>query len=387
MTDGTDEGVITDIRKAVAELCSRYPNEYWRRIDAQKAYPEEFVSALSDAGWLGILIPEEYGGGGQGMAEASAVLEEINYSGGNGAACHAQMYTMGALVRHGSTEQKETYLPAIARGDLRMQAFGITEPDAGSNTSRIRTFARRTDGGWMINGHKIFTSRVQHSDLMLLLTRTTPIEEAARPTDGLSLFLVDLRHAGATVTAQKIDTSINHETNELFIDNLFVPESNLIGIEGQGLRHVFDGMNAERILLSAECIGDGRWFCQRAAEYASHREVFDQPIGAHQGVQFPIARAYAAVTAAAMVQADAARKFDSGLPCSAEANMAKLLCSEASWQAADAAMDCFGGYAFATEYDVERKFRETRLYKNAPINNNLVLAFIGHNVLKMPKSY
>lgn len=382
-----DDDATADLRSAVAQLCSRFDSAYWRELDSKKAYPGDFVKALTDAGWLSILIPEQYGGGGLGLSEASVVLEEINFSGGNGAACHAQMYTMAALLRHGSEAQKQAYLPDIAAGTLRMQAFGITEPDAGSDTTRIRTFAARTEGGWVVNGQKIWTSRVQHSDLLLLLARTTPLEEVAKPVDGLSLFLVDLRTAGDAVTARPIETMINHETNEVFINDLFVPESALVGVEGNGLRQVFDGMNAERILLSAECIGDGRWFCDQASRYASSRTVFGRPIGANQGVQFPIARAYAAVTAASMVQRDAARRFDSGAPCGAEANMSKLLCSEASWLAADAAMDTFGGYAFATEYDVERKFRETRLYKNAPINNNLVLAFLGQHVLGMPKSY
>jgi acyl-CoA dehydrogenase len=383
----SEDGAVADIREAVAALCARYDGEYWREVDSKKAYPDAFVDALTEAGWLSILIPEEYGGGGLGLTEASAVLEEINFSGGNGAACHAQMYTMAAVLRHGSEAQKSHYLPDIASGALRMQAFGITEPDAGSDTTRIRTSARRTDGGWVINGQKIWTSRVQHSDLLLLLARTTPLDQVQRSVDGLSLFLVDLREAGDAISARPIDTMINHETNELFIVNLEVPEDSLIGREGNGLRQVFDGMNAERILLSAECIGDGRWFCQQASAYATERQVFGRPIGANQGVQFPLARAYAAVTAASMVQRDAARKFDAELSCGAEANMAKLLCSEASWQAADAAMDVFGGYAFATEYDVERKFRETRLYKNAPISNNLVLAYLGQHVLKMPKSY
>jgi len=382
-----DDEATADLRAAVAQLCAHFDNPYWREVDSKRAYPEDFVKALTDAGWLSILIPEEYGGGGLGLTEASVVLEEINFSGGNGAACHAQMYTMAALLRHGSNEQKHAYLPDIAAGTLRMQAFGITEPDAGSDTTRIRTFAARTDGGWVVNGQKIWTSRMQHSDLLLLLARTTPVDEVAKPVDGLSLFLVDLRKAGDAVTARPIETMINHETNEVFINDLFLPESSLVGVQGNGLRQVFDGMNAERILLSAECIGDGRWFCDRASSYASTRSVFGRPIGANQGVQFPIARAYAAVTAASLVQRDAARRFDSGEPCGAEANMSKLLCSEASWQAADAAMDTFGGYAFATEYDVERKFRETRLYKNAPINNNLVLAFLGQHVLGMPKSY
>jgi acyl-CoA dehydrogenase len=382
-----EDGAVADIREAVAALCARFDGEYWREVDSKKSYPDAFVDALTEAGWLSILIPEEYGGGGLGLTEASAVLEEINFSGGNGAACHAQMYTMAAVLRHGSEEQKRRYLPDIASGALRMQAFGITEPDAGSDTTRIRTSAKRTDSGWLINGQKIWTSRVQHSDLLLLLARTTPLDQVQRSVDGLSLFLVDLREAGDAVTARPIETMINHETNELFISNLEVPEDSIVGREGNGLRQVFDGMNAERILLSAECIGDGRWFCQQAAAYATGRQVFGRPIGANQGVQFPLARAYAAVTAASMVQRDAASKFDAELSCGAEANMAKLLCSEASWQAADAAMDVFGGYAFATEYDVERKFRETRLYKNAPISNNLVLAYLGQHVLKMPKSY
>lgn len=384
---GVDDATIADIRAAVRQLCDRFGHSYWRELDASAAYPETFVSALTEAGWLSILIPTEYGGGGLGLVAASAVLGEINASGGSAAACHAQMYVMAALLRHGSAEQKRRWLPEIAAGRVRLQSFGITEPDSGSDATSIRTRADRTDAGWRVNGQKIWTSRFQHSDLMLLLARTTAKERVSRRTEGLSLFLVDLREAGDTVEARPIRTMLNHETNEVFFRDLVLPAEALVGVEGMGLRHVFDGMNAERILLAAECVGDGRWFCEHAARYASDRVVFGRPIGANQGVQFPIAHAYASVTAADLVQRRAAERFDRGEPCAEEANMAKLVASEASWEAANACLDAHGGYGFATEFDVERKFRETRLYQTAPVSNNLVLAYLGRHVLGMPKSY
>lgn len=382
-------GVLSrdEIRSAVTELCARFGPDYWAEVDAKPHYPDEFVSALSDAGWLSVLIPEEYGGGGLGIRDAAAVLEAINASGANSAACHAQMYTMGSLLRHGSAEQKQRFLPGIAAGSLRLQAFAVTEPDAGSDTSRITTFAKREGDGWVVNGRKIFISRVQHSDLMILLTRTTPREECEKPTQGMSLFLVDLREAGDAVVPSPIRTMFNHETNELSITDLHLGGDALIGNEGEGFRYLLDGLNAERILIAAECVGDGFWFCKKASAYATEREVFGRPIGANQGVQFPIARAYASVRAASLMRDVAADLFDEGAPCGAEANMAKLLSSEASWEAADVCMTTFGGYAFAEEYGIERKFRETRLYKTAPISNNLILAFIGEHVLRMPKSY
>jgi acyl-CoA dehydrogenase len=384
---GSGGPALEEIRDGVRQLCVRFPDTYWRKLDEQSEYPDEFVRALTEAGWLSILIPEEYGGGGLGLREASVVLEEINASGGSSAACHAQMYVMAAVLRHGSAEQKQRYLPEIAAGRLRLQSFGVTEPDAGSDSSNIRTFARRTADGWLVNGQKIWTSRIQHSDLLLLLARTTPREDVARRTDGLSLFLVDLREAGRSIDVRLIRTMMNHETNEVFIHDLVLPADALVGVEGAGLRQVFDGMNAERILIAAECVGDGRWFCSRAAKYATERIVFGRPIGANQGVQFPIARAYASVTAADLVRIRAAELFDSGQPSAEFANMAKLLASEAAFEAANACLDAHGGYGFAAEYDVERKFRETRLYRTAPVANNLVLAYLGQHALHMPKSY
>jgi len=376
-----------DIRQAVQALCRRFPNEYWRQLDREKAYPEAFVKTMTDAGWLSILIPEAYGGGGMGVSAAAAVLEEVHRSGGNAAACHAQMYIMGTLLRHGSEEQKAAYLPKIAGGMLRLQAFGVTEPDAGSDTTRINTRAERKGDRYVITGQKVFTSRAEHSDLLLLLARTAPYDSNHR-ADGLSIFLVDLRqavHNGLQI--RPLETMLNHATTELFFDNLEIPAENLIGDEGQGFRYILDGMNAERILIAAECIGDGYWFIERAASYASTREVFDRPVGANQGVQFPIAVAYAQIEAANLMRIKAAHLFEAGQPCGPEANMAKLLASEAAWQAANACLDTHGGYGFATEFDVERKFRETRLYKIAPINNNLILAYLAHKVLGMPKSY
>ena len=376
-----------DIRHAVQMLCLRFPDEYWRGLDRTKSYPEAFVKALTEAGWLSILIPEAYNGGGLGIAAASIVLEEIHHAGGNAAACHAQMYMMGTLLRHGSEVQKQAYLPHIASGQLRLQAFGVTEPDAGSDTTSIRTRAERQGDRYVINGQKVFTSRAEYSDLMLLLARTAPYDPQRR-AEGLSIFLVDLREAfGRGLQIQPLETMLNHATTQLFFDDLEIPAENLIGEEGQGFRYLLDGLNAERILIAAECIGDGRWFIDRASAYATQRQVFDRPIGANQGVQFPLAAAYANIEAGALMTLKAARLFDAGQPCGAEANMAKLLASEASWQAANACLDAYGGYGFATEYDVERKFRETRLYKIAPVNNNLILAYLAHNILGLPKSY
>ena len=377
---------MQEIREAVRALCARFDGAYWRSLEPN-AYPAEFVAALTEAGWLAALIPEAYGGGGLSLTDASVILEEINASGGNAAACHAQMYTMGALLRHGSEEQKQRWLPPIARGELRLQAFGVTEPTVGSDTTRIQTTAARTDGGYVIRGQKIWTSRAEHSDLMLLLARTTPLADVERKGDGLSLFLVDMREAGDRLTIRPVETMMNHATTEVFIDDVEVPADALVGTEGDGFRQILDGMNAERILIAAECIGDGRWFVDKAVRYANERVVFGRPIGANQGVQFPIARAHAAIEAADLVRFRAAALFDAGEPCGAEANMAKLLASEASWQAANACLDTHGGFGFAREYDIERKFRETRLYSVAPVSNNLVLAYLAEHVLGLPRSY
>ncbi|HZP95667.1 MAG TPA: acyl-CoA dehydrogenase family protein [Candidatus Limnocylindria bacterium] len=378
-----------EIRQAVRDLCARFPDAYWRDLDRRSAYPEEFVRALTEAGWLAALIPAEYGGAGLGITEGALILEEINASGGNAASAHAQMYTMGTVLRHGSEEQKRRYLPRIASGELRLQAFGITEPEAGSETARIRTTATRRGDEWVVTGKKIFISRTLQSDLLLLLARTTPYEELKDKTRGLSVFLVDLKAAVAagTITIRPIETMLNHHTTELFIEGLTLPASALVGQEGNGFRHIIDSWNAERILIASESLGDGRWFVRRAAKYANERVIFGRPIGANQGVQFPLARAHAALTAATLVRDKAAWLFDRGESCGPEANMAKLLASQAAWDAANAAMDAYGGYAFATEFDVERKFRETRLYITAPVNNNLVLAYIAEHVLGLPKSY
>jgi len=377
-----------DIRAAVAGLCSRFPGEYWRGLEPD-GYPEELVAALTDAGWLGVLVPEEHGGAGLGLTEASIVLEEINASGGNASACHAQMYTMGTILRHGSAEQKQQWLPQIAAGTLRLQAFGVTEPTAGSDTTRIETTAERTSSGYIVRGQKIWTSRALHSDLMLLLARTTPLDDVAKRTEGLSTFIVDIRAALAagTMTIRPIKTMLNHATTEVFFDGVELPADALVGVEGSGFRQILDGMNAERILIAAECVGDGRWFVEKAARYASQRIVFGRPVGANQGVQFPIARAHAAGHAADLVRREAAALFDRGADCGAEANMAKLLASEASWLAANACLDAHGGFGFAADFDVERKFRETRLYSIAPVSNNLILAYLGEHVLDMPRSY
>ncbi len=379
---------LAGIRTAVRELCSRFPGEYWRGLEPD-TYPEEFVRALTENGWLAALVPEEYGGAGLSLTAASVILEEINLSGGSSGACHAQMYTMGTILRHGSEEQKRRYLPRIASGELRLQAFGVTEPTAGSDTTSIQTTAARSDGGWLVRGQKIWTSRALHSDLMLLLARTTPADQVERRTHGLSTFLVDMKRAQAegTMTIRPIRTLMNHATTEIWLDGVFVPDEDLVGEEGLGFRYILDGMNAERVLIAAECIGDGHWFVRKAAAYASERVVFGRPIGANQGVQFPIAQAHAQIEAADLMRYKAAWLFEQGLPCGAEANMAKLLAAEASWQAANVCLDTHGGFGFAEEYDVERKFRETRLYKVAPVSNNLILAYLGQHVLGMPRSY
>jgi acyl-CoA dehydrogenase len=375
------------IRDAIRKICAGFPDSYWRDVDKAHEYPQAFVDALTASGYLAALIPEAYGGAGLGITEAGIILEEINRSAGNGAACHAQMYTMGTLLKHGSEEQKRKCLPKIAAGELRLQAFAVTEPNAGSETTRIETRAVRQGDKYVVNGQKIFISRVKQSDLMLLLARTTPYNELKDKTKGLSVFLVDLRDIKGKLDVQPLDMMINHHTNILFFENVEVPAENLVGEEGMGFRHIIDGWNAERILIASEAIGDGRWFVERAAKYASERVVFGRPIGANQGVQFPIARSFAHVEAADRMRFYAAEKFDRGEKCGAEANMAKLLASEAAWEAANACLDAHGGYGFAREYDVERKFRETRLYMTAPINNNLVLAYLGQNVLGMPRSY
>jgi acyl-CoA dehydrogenase len=374
------------IRDAVRALCARYPGGYWRELEPD-GYPTEFVAALTEHGWLAALIPEQYGGSGLALATASVILEEICASGANAGACHAQMYTMGTLLRHGSDAQKQRFLPRIASGELRLQAFAVTEPDAGSDTTRIKTRAERRGDGFVVNGQKIWTSRAQHSDLMVLLARTTPLEEVERRTAGLSVFLVDMRERGSALQINPIRTMINHATTEVFFEDLQLPADALIGEEGEGFRYILDGMNAERILIAAECIGDCSFFLDRAVSYASERVVFGRPIGANQGVQFPLARAHMSRAAADLMRWKAAWLYDSGRPAGAEANMAKYLASEASWEAANAALDAFGGFGFAQEYDIERKFRETRLYKTAPVSNNLVQAFVGQHVLGLPRSY
>jgi acyl-CoA dehydrogenase len=377
-----------EYRRAVRDLCSRFGSEYWRGLDERAAYPEAFVAALTEAGWLSVLIPEEFGGGGLAVTEASVILEEVNRSGANSGACHAQMYIMGALVRHGSAEQKLRYLPEIAAGRLRLQSFAVTEPTTGTDTTKTRTVAVRSGDRYVVNGQKVWISRIQHSDLMLLLARTTPIEQVTKKTEGLSMFLVDLRGAEQRgMTVRPIRNMVNHETNEVFFEEFGVPADSLVGVEGQGFRYILDGMNAERILIAAECIGDGYWFIDRARTYATERVVFDRPIGKNQGIQFPIARAYANVRAADLMRYEAARLFDAGQPAGAEANMAKLLAADASWEAANVCLQTHGGFGFAAEYDVERKFRETRLYQVAPISTNLILSYIGEHVLGMPRSF
>ena len=379
---------LSEIRAGVRALCEHFPGEYWRGLEPDR-YPEEFVRALTEGGWLAALIPEEYGGAGLSLTAASVILEEINASGGNSGACHAQMYTMGTILRHGSEEQKQRFLPRIASGELRLQAFGVTEPTVGSDTTRIQTTAEHANGRYVVRGQKIWTSRALYSDLMLLLARTTPLDQVEKRTEGLSTFIVDMKQAleAGTMTISPIRTLMNHATTEIFFDGVEVPADALVGEEGKGFRYILDGMNAERILIAAECIGDGRWFVDRAVRYAGERVVFGRPIGVNQGVQFPIAKSYASVEAADLMRFRAAALYDDGQPCGAEANMAKLLGSEASWAAANACLDAHGGFGFAEEYDVERKFRETRLYSIAPVSNNLVLAYVGQHVLGMPRSY
>jgi acyl-CoA dehydrogenase len=377
-----------EIRAAVAALCARYPGEYWRQLDEDKAYPTEFVQTLTAAGFLATLIPQQYGGAGLPLGAACAVLEEVHRSGGNGAACHAQMYTMGTLLRHGSEDQKKQYLPQIADGSLRLQAFGVTEPNSGTDTSRIRTRAVRDGEDFVVNGQKVFISRAEHSDLMVLLVRTRAREECAKHTDGMSVLLVDMREAlGKGLRINPLKTMMNHASTELFFDDLRVPAANLIGEEGRGFHCILDGMNAERILIGAECIGDARWFTARASDYARERRVFDRPIGANQGIQFPIAKAHIQAEAAALMVQHAADLYDAGKPCGSQANMAKLLASEASWAAGDTCIQTHGGYGFSTEYDIERKFRETRLYQVAPISTNLILSHVATRELDLPRSF
>ena len=377
-----------DIRESVRRLCAQFPGEYWRALDAERVYPTDFVQALTKAGFLSVLIPEEYGGSGLGLAAATAILEEIHSCGCNGGACHAQMYTMGTVLRHGTQEQKNTYLPKIASGELRLQAFGVTEPTSGTDTTRIRTFARREGDTYIVNGQKVWISRAEHSDLMVLLARTAPREQGAKPTDGMSVFLVDLSTVlGKGLTIRPIRTMINHGTTELFFEDMVIPATSLVGEEGNGFGYILDGMNAERILIASECLGDARFFIDRATTYAKEREVFGRPIGQNQGVQFPIARAFIEMEAAKLMVKRAIELFDAGKPCGTEANMAKLVASEASWHAADTCLQTHGGFGFAEEYDIERKFRETRLYQIAPISTNLILSHVATHALGLPKSF
>jgi acyl-CoA dehydrogenase len=377
-----------ELRETVRRICEDFPPEYWRALDERGGYPSEFVQALTHSGFLGALIPEEYGGSGLPLRAAAVILEEINANGCTASAAHAQMYIMGTLLRHGSEEQKQRYLPGIASGELRLQAFGVTEPTTGSDTTQLKTRAERRGDKYVVNGQKVWTSRALHSDLMLLLARTTPADQVKKRTDGLSVFLVDLREGvGRGIEIKPIKALINHNTTEVFFDNLEVPAENLIGEEGKGFRYILDGMNAERILVATECIGDGRWLLRRGVDYANERRVFGRPIGQNQGIQFPLARAFAALEAADMIARRAAALFDAGQPCGADANMAKLLASEATWQAAEAAMQAYGGFGFAQEYDIERKWREVRIYQTAPISSNLILAYLGQHVLGLPRSY
>jgi acyl-CoA dehydrogenase len=377
-----------DIRDAVRALCAEFPDEYHRRIDAQRAYPEAFVDALTKAGWLAALIPQEYGGSGLGLGEASVIMEEINASGGNAGACHGQMYNMGTLLRHGSEQQKREYLPKIASGALRLQSMAVTEPSTGTDTTKIKTTAVRRGDRYLVNGQKVWISRVQHSDLMILLARTTPLADVKKKSEGMSTFIVDLREAfGHGMTVRPIANMVNHETNELFFENLEIPAEDLVGEEGQGFRYILDGLNAERTLIAAECIGDGRWFIDRATKYANERIVFGRPIGQNQGVQFPLAEAHIEIEAANLMRWKACELFDAHQPCGAEANMAKYLAAKASWEAANACLQCHGGFGFADEYDVERKFRETRLYQVAPISTNLILSYVAEHVLGLPRSF
>ena len=377
-----------DIRDAVRALCERFPDAYHRRIDEERAYPEEFVSALTEAGWMAALIPEDYGGSGLGLMEASVIMEEINRAGGNSGACHGQMYNMNTLIHHGSEEQRQIYLPKIASGELRLQSMGVTEPTTGTDTTQLKTTAVKKGDRYVINGQKVWISRVQHSDLMILLARTTPLSEVRKKSEGLSIFLVDIKEAMKSgMTVQPIPNMVNHETNELFFDNLEIPEENLIGEEGKGFKYVLTGLNAERTLIAAECIGDGYWFTERVVTYTKERTVFGRPIGQNQGVQFPIAEAYIEIEAANLMRYKACELFDAGQPCGAEANMAKYLAAKASWEAANACLQFHGGFGFACEYDVERKFRETRLYQVAPISTNLILSYVAEHILGLPRSF
>ncbi len=388
MTEQHQADDHADIRDAVAKLCAQFPGEYWRKLDREMAYPSAFVDALTQAGYLSVLIPEEYGGAGLKLSAAAAILEEIQRAGCNGGGCHAQMYTMGTLLRHGSAEQKAKWLPKVASGELRLQAFGVTEPTSGTDTSSLKTFARRDGDSYIVNGQKIWTSRAEHSDLMILLARTTLKEQVQKRTDGLSVFIVDMREAKqAGLTIRPIRTMMNHATTEVFFTDMRVPAENLIGEEGKGFRYILSGMNAERILIAAECVGDAKWFIAKATNYAKERVVFGRPIGQNQGIQFPIAKAYASMRAAELMVKEATRKYEAGLDCGAEANMAKMLAADASFEAANACIQTHGGFGFAEEYDVERKFRETRLYQVAPISTNLILSFLAEHVLGMPRSY
>ena len=384
----TQHDPYQDIREAVRDLCSQCPGEYFRQIDDARGSPDAFVDALTKAGWLAALIPQEYGGSGLGLTEASIIMEEINRAGGNSGACHGQMYNMGTLLRHGSAEQKRAYLPKIANGELRLQSMGVTEPTTGTDTTKIKTTAERRGDRYVINGQKVWISRVQHSDLMILLARTTPLADVKKKSEGMSIFVVDLHDAiGHGLTVRPIPNMVNHETNELFFDNLEIPAENLIGEEGQGFKYILDGLNAERTLIAAECLGDGYWFIDKVSQYVKERVVFGRPIGQNQGVQFPIARAFVNVEAASLMRFDAARRFDAHAPCGAQANMAKLLAADASWEAANACLQFHGGFGFACEYDVERKFRETRLYQVAPISTNLILAYVAEHILDLPRSF
>ena len=377
-----------DLREAIRDLCATFPAEYHRKVDEARGYPEEFVDALTKAGWMAALIPEEYGGSGLGLTEASVIMEEINRSGGNSGACHGQMYNMGTLLRHGSAEQKKFYLPKIATGELRLQSMGVTEPTTGTDTTKIKTTAVKKGDRYVINGQKVWISRIQHSDLMILLARTTPLDQVKKKSEGMSIFLVDLREAiGKGLEVRPILNMVNHETNELFFDNLEIPAENLIGEEGKGFKYILDGLNAERTLIAAECIGDGYWFIDKVTAYAKERVVFGRPIGQNQGVQFPIAESFIEVEAANLMRYEACRLFDAHLPCGAQANMAKYLAAKASWEAANACIQFHGGFGFACEYDVERKFRETRLYQVAPISTNLILSYVAEHLLGLPRSF
>jgi len=377
-----------DIRDAVRDLCAQFPNEYFRKIDEARGYPAEFVDALTQAGWMAALIPQEYGGSGLGLTEASVIMEEINRCGGNSGACHGQMYNMGTLLRHGSEAQKRNYLPRIATGELRLQSMGVTEPSTGTDTTRIKTTAVKKGDRYVINGQKVWISRIQHSDLMILLARTTPLADVKKKSEGMSIFIVDLREAiGKGMTVRPILNMVNHETNELFFENLEIPAENLIGVEGQGFKYILDGLNAERTLIAAECIGDGYWFIDKVTAYAKERVVFGRPIGQNQGVQFPIAEAFIEIEAANLMRYEACRLFDAREPCGAQANMAKYLAAKASWEAANACLQFHGGFGFACEYDIERKFRETRLYQVAPISTNLILSYVAEHMLGLPRSF